>query len=102
MADIDAIRAYHDELTAIRRDFHAHPELGFEEQRTSDIVAQKLAEWGIEVHRNIGGTAVEGRAAPILPDPAHPALWRDRSVAADRGRGARPLADQPMVARLRR
>ena len=56
----DAIRAYHDELTAIRRDIHAHPEIGFEEVRTSDLVAGKLKEWGIEVHRNVGGTGLVG------------------------------------------
>jgi len=60
MAAVEAIRTFHDELTAIRRDLHAHPEIGFEEQRTSDIVAAKLAEWGIEVHRGIGGTGVVG------------------------------------------
>ncbi len=60
MAAIDNIRSFHDELTAIRRDFHAHPEIGFEERRTADIVAAKLAEWGIEVHRDIGGTGVVG------------------------------------------
>ena len=60
MAAVDAIRTFHDELTAIRRDLHAHPEIGFEEQRTSDIVAAKLAEWGIEVHRGLGGTGVVG------------------------------------------
>jgi hippurate hydrolase len=60
MTAADAIRAYHDELTAIRRDIHAHPEIGFEEVRTSEIVAAKLAEWGIEVHRNVGKTGVVG------------------------------------------
>jgi len=60
MTAADAIAAYHDELTAIRRDIHAHPEIGFEENRTSEIVATKLAEWGIEVHRHIGGTGVVG------------------------------------------
>jgi amidohydrolase len=49
-----------DELTAIRRDIHAHPELGFEEQRTSDIVARKLAEYGCEVHRGLATTGVVG------------------------------------------
>jgi hippurate hydrolase len=44
----------------IRRDLHAHPELGFEEQRTSDLVARLLAEWGITVHRGIAGTGVVG------------------------------------------
>ena len=50
----------HAEMTEWRRDFHAHPEIGFEEKRTSEIVAQKLAEWGIEVHRGLGGTGVVG------------------------------------------
>jgi hippurate hydrolase len=48
------------ELTAIRRDIHAHPELGFEEERTSTIVAQKLKEWGCEVTTGIGRTGVVG------------------------------------------
>ena len=60
MTAADAIAAYHEELTAIRRDIHAHPEIGFEEKRTSEIVAAKLAEWGIEVHRHVGGTGVVG------------------------------------------
>jgi len=57
---LDAIHRFRDDLAAIRRDLHAHPELGLEEYRTSDIVAAKLAEWGIEVHRGIGGTGVVG------------------------------------------
>ncbi len=60
MPPLDAIRAYHDELTAIRRDIHAHPEIGFEEHRTSDIVARELEALGIEVHRNVGGTGIVG------------------------------------------
>ena len=60
MSAIDAIRGYQDELIAIRRDLHANPELGLEETRTSDIVAKKLAEWGIEVHRGVGVTGVVG------------------------------------------
>ena len=47
------IAAFHDEMTEWRRDLHAHPEIGFEEQRTSAVVAEKLASWGIEVHRGI-------------------------------------------------
>jgi amidohydrolase len=50
----------HDELTRIRRDIHAHPELGFEEHRTAEIVAQKLSEWGLEVRRGLGKTGVVG------------------------------------------
>lgn len=60
MKALESIRGWHDELTAIRRDLHAHPELGFEEHRTSDIVAQKLADWGLEVHRGVAGTGVVG------------------------------------------
>jgi amidohydrolase len=57
---IDQIRRYHAELTDIRQDIHAHPELGLEEHRTADIVARRLEEWGIEVHRGVGITGVVG------------------------------------------
>jgi amidohydrolase len=60
MPTIDRIQDFADELTAIRRDLHAHPEIGFEEVRTSGIVADKLTQWGVEVHRGIGGTGVVG------------------------------------------
>jgi amidohydrolase len=54
------IAAFARELTAIRRDIHAHPELGFEEERTAAIVAQKLKEFGCEVTTGIGKTGVVG------------------------------------------
>ena len=57
---VEAIRADHAMLTAIRRDIHAHPELGMEEHRTAELVAKKLEEWGIEVHRGVGRTGVVG------------------------------------------
>src|SRR5256886_4761810 len=60
MPNIDRIDGYAEELTAIRRDLHAHPEIGFGEVRTSGIVADKLTQWGIEVHRGLGGTGVVG------------------------------------------
>lgn len=47
-------------LIDLRRDLHAHPELGFEEERTSAIVAKSLEEAGIDVHRGLGGTGVVG------------------------------------------
>ena len=50
----------HGEITTIRRDIHAHPELAYEENRTSDIVAAKLAEWGLEVTRGLGKTGLVG------------------------------------------
>ncbi|SEG50693.1 amidohydrolase [Bosea lathyri] len=51
---------HHAELTAIRRDIHAHPELGLEEHRTAALVAAKLREWGVEVTEGVGGTGVVG------------------------------------------
>ncbi|ASM71176.1 MULTISPECIES: M20 aminoacylase family protein [Roseobacteraceae] len=61
MSVIPKIEAFADELTAIRQDFHAHPELGFEEVRTSGIVADKLRAYGVdEVHEGLGGTGVVG------------------------------------------
>ena len=47
-----------DELAALRRDIHAHPELGFEETRTSDLVARKLTEWGIAFDRGVATTGI--------------------------------------------
>ena len=61
MKNIGRIVEYHDDLTNWRRDIHAHPELGFEEQRTADVVAKKLAEFGCEVFRGIGRMGVVGR-----------------------------------------
>jgi hippurate hydrolase len=60
MKVIDSIVSQAASLAAIRRDIHAHPELCFEELRTADLVAQKLTEWGIPVHRGLGGTGVVG------------------------------------------
>lgn len=48
------------EITAIRRDLHAHPELAYQEVRTADVVAAKLASWGIPTHRGLGITGVVG------------------------------------------
>jgi amidohydrolase len=61
MEIIRRIAEFHGELTEWRHDLHAHPELGFEEARTSDFVAQKLAEFGCEVFRGIGRTGIVGR-----------------------------------------
>jgi amidohydrolase len=61
METVERISTFHDELTEWRHAIHAHPELGFQEQRTSDLVADKLAGFGIEVHRGLGKTGVVGR-----------------------------------------
>ena len=60
MPIINRIGAFAEEMTAWRRDLHAHPEIAFEEHRTADFVATKLAEWGIAVHRGLAGTGVVG------------------------------------------
>ena len=57
---LDSIVTQAASIAAIRRDIHAHPELCFEEMRTADLVAQKLTEWGIPVHRGLGKTGVVG------------------------------------------
>jgi len=49
-----------DEIVALRRDLHAHPELAFDEQRTADVVAAALTSWGIPIHRGLGRTGVVG------------------------------------------
>ena len=57
VADIEAMQA---ELAGWRRDLHAHPELGFEENRTADFVAAKLETFGVQVYRGIGKTGLVG------------------------------------------
>ncbi|WP_176081190.1 M20 aminoacylase family protein [Paraburkholderia tropica] len=60
MAIPPEIAAIEAEMIALRHAIHAHPELGYEEFVTGDLVAQRLAEWGYEVHRGLGGTGVVG------------------------------------------
>jgi len=56
----ESILAHAGNLATLRRDIHAHPELCFEEHRTADLVAAKLTEWGIPIHRGLGTTGVVG------------------------------------------
>ncbi len=60
MKIIDSIVTQSASIAAIRRDIHAHPELCFQEVRTADLVAAKLTEWGIPIHRGLGTTGVVG------------------------------------------
>ncbi len=60
MKVIDSLVTQAAAMAAVRRDIHAHPELCFEEQRTSDLIAARLEGWGIEVHRGLGTTGVVG------------------------------------------
>ncbi len=60
MPIINRIADFHDDMTGWRRDLHRHPETAFEEQRTSDLVAEQLAAFGIDVHRGLATTGVVG------------------------------------------
>ena len=55
---IDSILTDAPAMATLRRDLHAHPELCFEERRTSDVIAQQLTAWGIPIHRGMGTTGV--------------------------------------------
>jgi amidohydrolase len=57
---VERIRGYHAELRDIRRDLHAHPELAFQESRTSSLVIEHLKKWGIETHTGLASTGVVG------------------------------------------
>ncbi|MEJ8824013.1 M20 aminoacylase family protein [Variovorax humicola] len=57
---IDSLVTQAAGIAAVRRDLHAHPELCFHEVRTADVVAAKLTEWGIPIHRGLGTTGVVG------------------------------------------
>ena len=60
MKIIDSIVTQAASIANVRRDIHAHPELCFQEVRTADLVAAKLTEWGIPIHRGLGTTGVVG------------------------------------------
>jgi amidohydrolase len=60
MFAIDSILADAASIATLRRDIHAHPELCFEEKRTSDLIAKALTDWGIPIHRGMGTTGVVG------------------------------------------
>ena len=57
---LDTLLAAGEDLTRIRRDIHQHPELCYQEQRTSDLIANQLTAWGIPVIRGLGKTGVVG------------------------------------------
>jgi len=60
MPIIPELARSHAEITDWRRDLHAHPELAFQEHRTADFVAGKLAQFGIPVERGLAGTGLVG------------------------------------------
>ncbi len=57
---VERIRDFHAELQDLRRDIHAHPELAFQENRTSSLVAERLKAWGVEVHAGLARTGIVG------------------------------------------
>jgi amidohydrolase len=81
------IRRWHDEFTAIRRDLHAHPELGFEEHRTARVVQENLAQLGIEHHTGIGKTGI----VAVIPGRSNAS---GRSVGLRADMDALPLLEE--------
>ncbi|HTN12251.1 MAG TPA: M20 aminoacylase family protein [Acetobacteraceae bacterium] len=79
---IALIRPHLAELTAIRRDIHAHPEMGLEEVRTAALVAAKLREWGVEVTEGVGKTGVVGTIKGRLPGQRAIGLRADMDALA--------------------
>ena len=76
----DAIAAAHPEPNAIRRDIHAHPEIGMEAFRTAALVASKLREWGPEVTERVGKVGVVGSIRGKLPGQRSVGLRADRDA----------------------
>src|SRR5450631_1330611 len=68
MSPIEHLRNDHAALTILRRDLHAHPELGFEEHRTVEVVTRELAALGVEHHSGIGKTGGSGRSIGLRAD----------------------------------
>jgi amidohydrolase len=58
MSPVEYLRGEHEALTELRRDLHAHPELGFEEHRTVEVVSRELDRLGVEFHAGVGKTGV--------------------------------------------
>lgn len=77
MPIVNRIADFHKDLAAWRHEIHAHPETAFEEKRTSDFVAARLAEFGIEVHRGLAGTGVVGTLKGSKPGSRAIALRAD-------------------------
>lgn len=97
MAEIpltERIAPLHDELTAIRRDLHAHPELGFEETRTSELVASKLTEWGVPFTPGIGKAGLIATIRGSRPGSGTIGLRADMDALALTEQTGLPYASQ--------
>jgi hippurate hydrolase len=95
MPVINRIAEFHDDMTAWRRDLHAHPELGLAEHRTSGIVQEKLREFGVdEVHAGLAGTGVVGVLRGRGPGPGAIGLRADMDALPITEETALPYASQ--------
>ncbi len=79
---LDRVRSFTQDLTAIRHDIHAHPELGLEEHRTAKLVADRLRAWGIATTEGVGGTGVVGTIKGSLPGQRSVGLRADMDALA--------------------
>ena len=70
------------EIVGIRRDIHANPELGFEETRTSELVADKLRAWGVDVTTQVGRLGVVGTIQGMRPGTKSIGLRADMDALA--------------------
>jgi amidohydrolase len=86
------LTSHHPEFTAIRRDIHAHPELGLEETRTAALVANKLREWGVNVTEGVGGTGVVGTITGRRPGQRAIGLRADMDALAIHEQTGAPYA----------
>jgi hypothetical protein len=68
---LEEIRAFEPEMVAVRHQIHSNPEMAYEEFATADLVAERLARWGYEVHRGLGGTGVVGTLRGRHQQPPH-------------------------------
>jgi amidohydrolase len=83
---------HHSEFTSIRRDIHAHPELGLEETRTAALVADKLRAWGVTVTEGVGGTGVVGTITGRRPGQRAIGLRADMDALAIHEQTGAPYA----------
>jgi hippurate hydrolase len=91
----DAIREYHSDLTAIRRDIHSNPEHAYKETRTAALVAERLKAYGVdEVHTGIGGTGVVGVIRGSRPGARNVGLRADMDCLAMTEETRLPYASQ--------
>jgi amidohydrolase len=86
------LELHHSEFTSIRRDIHAHPELGLEETRTAALVAAKLRAWGVTVTERVGGTGVVGTITGRRPGQRAIGLRADMDALAINEQTGAPYA----------